>query len=406
MTQSQKLAIKLSETRQRLNEIVGLEGDDYTDEIKAEERKLQTEYPELETRYRSALIAEGEDPDGKRERTPDQETRALDRLIRRANIGNVLQAVLEQRSTDGPEKEVQDHFKLGSNQIALEQLAFQTERRDVTPAPSDVGQRQNPIIGQVFPESVTGFLGVSTPTVGVGEQTYTVLSTGASPGTPAENADQAETTGAFSANVLTPKRVQASFFWSMEDQARLAGLGDALRRNLRMALTDKMSDILLNDTDNGLLSGGLTAPDDPTVVVGWDSYKGSIIDAVDGKFASRPNQVRLLIGPATYAHSESIYRVSNAGGNETAFEAMASLAGGVSVNSHVPVAGADNIQDGLTVRRLGATHAVMPTWRAVTLIPDNITKAKSGQVILTAVGLWALKVLRSDGFNRLKFKLA
>ena len=70
------------------------------------------------------------------------------------------------------------------------------------------------------------------PTVAVGDQVYPVLTTNADAGTPAEHAAQAETTGAFSASVLTPARIQASFFYSREDQARFSGMGEALRIEL------------------------------------------------------------------------------------------------------------------------------------------------------------------------------
>lgn len=82
---------------------------------------------------------------------------------------------------------------------------------------------------------------------------------------------------------------------------------------------------------------------------------------------------------------------------------MRRKSGGVRVSDHVP-APASNIQGALAARRLNAMHATMPIWRGVTLIPDNISLAKKGQIQLTAVALWSLKVLRSDGFGRLKFK--
>ena len=64
------------------------------------------------------------------------------------------------------------------------------------------------------------------PTVPVGEHVFPVLTTNADVGTPAENAAQAETTGAFSADVLSPSRLQASFFfYSREDRARFSRHG-------------------------------------------------------------------------------------------------------------------------------------------------------------------------------------
>ena len=49
MTNAQKIRLRLSEVRQRLNEISGLEGDAFTDEIRAEAETLQNEYADLET---------------------------------------------------------------------------------------------------------------------------------------------------------------------------------------------------------------------------------------------------------------------------------------------------------------------------------------------------------------------
>ena len=64
MTTAQKIALRLSQVRQRLNEISGLEGEAFTDEIRAEADTLQGEFRDLETRHRSALIAEGDESPG------------------------------------------------------------------------------------------------------------------------------------------------------------------------------------------------------------------------------------------------------------------------------------------------------------------------------------------------------
>ena len=61
MTNAQRLALRLSEIRQRLNEIAGLEGDAFTDEIRAEADKLTGEYRDKETQHRAAIVAEGEE---------------------------------------------------------------------------------------------------------------------------------------------------------------------------------------------------------------------------------------------------------------------------------------------------------------------------------------------------------
>ena len=397
MTTLQKIQLKLSESREAINTLQGKETR--TEEETQKLSELRTAHQTLETEYRTALEAT---PDPAPE-VRDAEARELDRLVTRASIGSVLQSALSQRATDGAEAELQQHLGLAPNMIALEQL----EERAATIAPTETGQRQHPIVAPIFPDSVAAFLGVGMPSVPVGDAVFTVMTSRATVGTPAKGADQAESTGAFTASVLSPKRAQASFFWSIEDEARLAGMESALRQNLRQALSSKFDDLLLNDTDEGLLAGGLTAPGNPTLTSLFADYKSAVTGRVDGRYASMPDQVRLLLGGKTYEHAEGVYRVqaANGGNNESGYEVMVRKSGGVRVSDHVP-APASNIQDALAARRMNSMHAVMPVWRGVTLIPDRVTKAGSGQVVLTAIALWSLKVLRADGFSRLKIKLA
>ena len=61
MTTSQKLAIRSSEIRQRLNEIAGLETDKVTDAIRAESDTLRAELNTVESQHRAALASEGDD---------------------------------------------------------------------------------------------------------------------------------------------------------------------------------------------------------------------------------------------------------------------------------------------------------------------------------------------------------
>ena len=92
MIASQKLAVRLSEIRQRLNEIAGLETAEVTDEIRTEADRLAGEYRTGETQHRSALIAEGEEAAaaagefGNGDGEP-AETRAL---LGRVNLGDYL----------------------------------------------------------------------------------------------------------------------------------------------------------------------------------------------------------------------------------------------------------------------------------------------------------------------------
>ena len=110
---------------------------------------------------------------------------------------------MEHRQTDGRTAELQQHYGLGWNQVPLTLL----ETRDITPAPGQVGQNQSAIIPGVFPMSCAAFLGIDMPTVPVGEAVFPVLTKNAKDKTPAENGAAAETTGSFSAQVLSPSRL-------------------------------------------------------------------------------------------------------------------------------------------------------------------------------------------------------
>ena len=277
------------------------------------------------------------------------------------------------------------------------------EDRAVTPAPADVGQNQAAIIPAVFPASCAAFLGIDMPTVGVGEAVYPVLTTSADVGTPAENAAQAETTGAFSAEVLSPSRLQASFFYSREDRARFAGMDSALRMNLSDALSDSLDKEILAGT-NGLLNGTVLANHNVTAVTTYANYRANLAyGRVDGKYAMTVGDLKIVMGSGTYEHAAKQFRSDNAG-DRAAIEDLMAVSGGVKVSAHVPAV-ASNKQN--AVVRLGMRRdMVAPIWEGVTLIPDEITKAGTGQIVLTAVMLYAVKLLRADGFYKQQVQTA
>ena len=68
------------------------------------------------------------------------------------------------------------------------------------------------------------------------------------------------------------------------------------------------------------------------------------------------------------------------------------------VSAHVPDT-VGNKQN--TVIRLGNNpDMVAPIWENVAILPDEITKAKSGQIVLTAVMLHNVKILRAAGYYK------
>ena len=100
-------------------------------------------------------------------------------MAQRANVGEIFDGAINHQAIGGATAEVQAHYNLAGNQIPLALLMRSwpddLEKRAVTPGATNVGQNQASIIPYVFPDSVAAFLGIDTPTVGVGESVYPVL---------------------------------------------------------------------------------------------------------------------------------------------------------------------------------------------------------------------------------------
>ena len=193
------------------------------------------------------------------------------------------------------------------------------------------------------------YLGVDMPRVAVGDAVFPVLSTSADAGTPAENAKQDETAGGFSADMLSPARIQASFFYSREDRARFAGMDTALRENLSMALSDKLDSEVISGGD-GLLNGTNLADHDVTTETNFANYlKEFAYGRVDGKYAASTMDIRIVVSAGTYAHMGSVYRANSVDRNVV--DRLMDVTSGIKVSAHVPAVTNANRQDGIV--RLG-----------------------------------------------------
>ena len=399
MSPFQILLIEQSEHREKVNTILAVEGEKRTDEQKADLTKSTDRLKAMEPDLRAAVVADEADKAKlKTEFAEGAEGAELRALISGSSMSDVFSAAIEHRATDGKTAELQAHYKVNANQIPLALLRQSVEHRAVTPAPGNVGVSQAEITPGVFPQSAAEFLGIDMPTVANGDAVYPVLTQNAAVEALAENAAGTETTGAFTADLLGPSRLQASFFYSREDRARFAGMDASLRQNLGDALADKLDDQILTGT-NGLLTGTILANHNVTATTSYALYRSQLAyGRVDGTYAGSVADVRVLVGSGTYGHAAGVFRSANAG-DRAAVEDLQSATGGVRVSAHVPAVDSNNRQNALV--RLGMRRDyVAPIWEGVTLIPDEITKAASGQIVVTAVMLYAIKLLRAGGFYK------
>ena len=387
MNDRKHLEVRNHNIRSRL---ATLATEDATDDGKTEIDKLTEEYASNEARIGAFKVSEDE-PAVTITATKERDERA--ELYRKASVGDLVYALVNGRSgVNGAMAELQQEYNLAANEIHVRQLS--PESYAVTPAPANVGESQQSIIPYVFPQACAAFLGVDMPTVATGEAVFPVLTSTLDVGTPAENADQAETTGAFSGDVLSPARLQASFEYSREDRARFAGMDESLRENLAMGLSDGLDKAIIAGT-NGLLTGTNLANNNVSAVTAFASYISAFgYSRVDGRYASMTGDLRIVMGSDTYAHAGGVYRANNS--EETALDRLMRVTGGVKVSAHVPAA-ASNKQNAII--RLGMNRdMVAPIWENVALIPDEVTGAKKGQIVITAIMLHAVKVLRAGGF--------
>ena len=184
-------------------------------------------------------------------------------------------------------------------------------------------------------------------------------------------------------------------------------LEEALRQDLAGALREAMDSAVLNgavDGPAGLLNT-LAAPDDPTDEI---VYAGiiKVRRRKESMGDTRRNllQVRMLLGSETY---QKIAGSFNSDGTMTGSDYLIQRSGGLAASALIPDAASD-IQAGVLARMEAPGNAVAAVWeQGVSLtIRDEFTRANRGEIRLQAIGLWDFAILRSDGFESLKFLLA
>ena len=172
-------------------------------------------------------------------------------------------------------------------------------------------------------------------------------------------------------------------------------MDEALRMNLSDALSDALDEQILTGTE-GLLTGTKLPNHNTAAVTSYANYRSELAyGRVDGTYAAAGGDIRIVMGAETYGHAAGVFRSTNAG-DRAALEDLMAVTAGVKVSAHVP--GVANNKQNAVVRLGTRRDMVAPIWEGVTLIPDEITKAGTGQIVVTAVMLHAVRILRADGF--------
>ena len=416
MTNAQKLALRLSEIRQKLNELSGK--DELTEAEETDLRSLSTEYPKLEQRHRAALIAEsveeaealdGEDGDGE-----DHERREL---RSRSRLARYVSKALDGLPVDGAEAELSAAAGCpGAVPLELFEVRRSDtgapERRAVTPAPGTTDENLAGIVPAIFDRSAASWLGIEMPTVPVGDAGYPVLSTSLTGGVVAKSAEADEAVGGFTVKMAQPRRISGAFRFTYEDSARLSGMESALRSNIASVLSDALDAQAINGsgTGDGTLNGLLSILTDPAAPAAnaesFARYVSAAAGHVDGLFSVDLGGVRQLVGVQTYGHMAGTFRANE--DSTTAEGWLMDRTGGVRTSRRI-AAPASNIQQAIVRRSnpMGDRVAVMPVWNVLQLVRDPYTGARKGEVSLTALMLVGdVIVLRGGAFVQDSYRLA
>ena len=430
MTNAQKLAVRLSSIRQRLNEIAGLEGDAMTDEIRAEADKLTGEYRNAETQHRAAIVAEGDEQRAAEGAfgNADGEPAEVRALLDRVNIGDYLNPARAGMGLAGPAAELNAAFSVGtvgaSGGILIPWRMLECPEHRAAPAPRGEarafttttnlagGTMQRPILQRLFGMDIMGALGVRIDTVPAGMTEWPLLTGGVAPAQQPEGTAAADAVAAtFDTEVLKPKRLTGKYEFTHEQAAQVADLEQALRRDLADAVRSKMSDLILNGDEStnaqepdGFLTT-IAAPTDPSAQSAYADYAKVAASAVDGIHASSEREVGILLGVASYRHAAGVFQT---GSGEAGTEAMMKRSRAVMASSFVPAA-QSNVQNGNILHAGGDTmrgDSVAAMWPTLEVIRDIYSQASVG-VVLTWVTLWdAQTAFRAAAYKRVPFQLA
>ena len=417
MTNAQRLEVRASKIRSRLNELSGIETGELTEETRSEMDSLEIEYADVERQKRAAILA-GDTPEIPEPETATSEQREIDALIGRAEIRSYLTAAASGVSVTGAELELRQAV-LGDDapetympiDILLDMGDGELETRAdaVTNVSASIAHAQSNIIGRIFAETAGAYLGVQRPSVPTGESHYYALASGTTADVREDGAAIDALVATFSDISVAPVRATARYLFGVESTARIQGFEEALRADLRAVLGDKLDKLALNGQEavtnvspavEGIIRE-LTDPTDPTDQATWTDYLSLYPAQVDGMTSMDGSNVRLLVNPATYKHAHSL-QVATSG------ELLGRVlpAGRFRTSANMPeTASATGVATVLSYTASARTAYVQPVWRGIRLIRDVYSKAAEGQVALTAIMLTGAAMVDDTQYGRHELKL-
>ena len=319
----------------------------------------------------------------------------------------------------GAEAEFNTEYGLSAEQFPLQLLTRADDVEDLEKRAAidgDAKTNQGSWIDRMFSETAARRLGVTFPSVPPGVAAYPVTTAG---GTPAQRGrTEAAAAGTYTKSVteLKPTRNAVHGIYSVEDHARLPGLADAIGRDMRAAMVEKIDrTIFVGDAganeDTADITGLTTASiteitlTQAKKILGLEWLK-LFAALMDGKYAASETDLRIVLSVGANQLLLSTRELASVS-SETIARFLRQNGITWSTRGDIETAtGNGKFGAFIGLSRGIAGTAVAPVWSAATLIRDPYSGAAKGEVQLTLSYLWAFGIPRTDNYRRLKLILS
>ena len=381
----------------RLNEIAGLEPDDFNDAIRVEASALEVEYRATGAKLSAMLTVEdSERQQAEREAAElgsiagDTETRERSEIRGRTGLADFLRAAAGGTSVTGAAAEYADACGVPTvGHVPMEiftRTEHELETRAITPGPAVKGALQ-PIVPYLFERSAAASIGIEMPSVPAGQVQIAKVGTAPPSDTLAPDGTAPATAAAVSLVSQAPVRIAGQFEVRVEDLAVMPTLEAALSEAMQGSLSNELDEQTFNGA-SGELNGLFTQATAVTAASSAETFTTGIARfaaLVDGRHAYDLSDLRAVIGSKTFALYAGLFANANKG-DVSLYDYLSNALGSIRVSDRVPAV-ASTAQKGIVVLSSSSTPPKIHVWDALQIVRDPYSGAGVGKVTLTATAL-------------------
>ena len=411
----QKAQLKQSELKVKLNEMLDTAEEQRAESFETDLQALTKQVKATEIELSAALLAQPEPDKAVEKRAEDTETleeKAEVELRSKIVFGRyIASAMTGSGITTGAEAELNEHLGLAANQFPLDLMASPVEKRALRDGDADVNARS--WVDRVFSDSAAMRLGINFESVPPGVTAYPVLTAGGSGEQRGRTQAAGESTYSFTVSELKPTRNAVHGIYSIEDSARVPGLSDAILRDMREGIVEKVDRTIFRG-DDGANEDGADIAGLETLTIGEetitqtnkvkaDKTLEAFLSFVDGIYATSLGDLSVVAAEGANTLWYSTIH-NSAADNETIARFL--MAAGLTwmVRGHIESAttnGKFGAFVGLARGMAGA--GVAPVWNRGEMVVDPYSNANKGEVKLTVNWLWNFGLPRTANYKRIKF---